>query len=226
MPAPKRPETHPSYFFSRCLFKRRLFFTFQTWAVLETSGRVELRGNWRFFLRAHSIYFYADGIFYHSTERRTENKRKKGAKKNKKYFSLVKGFRLKTYFSGFFFALQATICWSVTSVSSRFSSKLKHSCCRMIFKKKASETRILHQKGTVFSFRPPFSGYRTASMAAFLDQPGVRYMGSNPHLNTCTPGQSAAATGLIKWIKLSQAELNMFSPLVEAKAPHPACAWF
>ena len=223
---PKGPKhTHP-IFFSRCLFKRRPFFTFQTWAVLETSGRVELRGNWCFFYGPTPSIFMpmVFSIIPPNGERKINGKKER--KKTRNIFPSSKAFDWKHIFLDFFF------CFASNHLLKR------HKCFFEVFvetqafllsndiQKKASETRILHQKGTVFSFRPPFSGYRTASMAAFLDQPGVRYMGSNPHLNTCTPGQSAAATGLIKWIKLSQAELNMFYPLVEAKAPHPACAWF
>ena len=45
MSAPKRHETSPSYFFFKVPFQKKTFFTFQTWAVLVTSGRVEFAGK-------------------------------------------------------------------------------------------------------------------------------------------------------------------------------------
>ena len=78
---------------------------------------------------------------------------KKERKKTRNIFPSSKAFDWKHIFLAFFFALQATICWSVTSVSLRFSSKHKHSCCRMIFKKKSvRNTNYLSKEHSPFHF--------------------------------------------------------------------------
>ena len=223
----QKARNTPILFFFKVPIQKKTFFHVPNVGCLG-----DLRQGW--------VEGETDGFFYGPTpsifmpmvfsiippngERKINGKKER--KKTRNIFPSSKAFDWKHIFLAFFLLCKQPFVEASQVFLWGFRRNSSILVVEWYSKKKRQKHEFFIKRAQSFSFRPPFSGYRTVSMAAFLDQPGVRYMGSNPHLNTCTPGQSAAATGLIKWIKLSQAELNMFYPLVEAKAPHPACAWF